>query len=117
MDRRRAHRLYTNLPVEYRVIFHGQAAQLANRAKIKNISHGGAYLECDQPPQLDQGQVGHFTFSSQAGKEESGAIHLAAKAIVRRLDRHHAGACSFGVALEFLAGPLIFYQERELGIN
>jgi hypothetical protein len=117
MEKRRDHRLYTNLPIEYRVIFHDQTGQLASRAKIKNISHGGAYLEFDQPPELTKGLVGHFTFTSLTAQEEAGAVHLAAKAIVRRIDRQNADAFSFGLALEFLSGPLIFYQERSADVN
>jgi hypothetical protein len=116
-ERRRSPRLYVNLPVKYRVILQEPANLIASRACIKNISQGGAYLESDQPLRLSQGQVGHFTFSSLSSQEDFGAIYLAAKAIVRRIDRPHVNPLLFGVALEFLSGPLIFYQERSSGIN
>jgi hypothetical protein len=37
-------------------------------------------------------------------------INLAARAVVRRLEGETEGAYPFGVALEFLSGPLISYQ-------
>jgi hypothetical protein len=117
MERRRWPRLYTNLPVKYRVILQEPANLIASRASLKNISQGGAYLESDQPLRLSQGQVGHFTFTSLSSQEDFGAIYLAAKAIVRRIDRPHVNPLLFGMALEFLSGPLIFYQERSSGVN
>jgi peptide methionine sulfoxide reductase MsrB len=111
MERRQEHRLYTNLPIECRAVLQDQGTTFATQARMKNISRSGAYLECDTQPQLFQGEIGHFTFSSPAGQPESGAVRLAAKARVRRLDRHHGGRASFGLAVEFLSGPLIFYQE------
>ncbi len=111
MERRQAQRLYANLPMECRAVLQDQAITFATLARMKNISRGGAYLECDTQPELFQGEIGHFTFNTPAGQAESGAVRLAAKARVRRLDRHPGGRDSFGLAVEFLSGPLIFYQE------
>jgi hypothetical protein len=111
MERRQSHRLYTNLLIECRAVLQDQASTFASMAMVKNISRGGAYLECDTQPPLFQGEIGHFTFSAPASQPESGAVRLAAKARVRRIDRHHEGRASFGLAVEFLSGPLIFYQE------
>ena len=111
MERRQAHRLYTSLPMECRAVFQDQASTFATQATMKNISRGGAYLECDTQPQLFPGEIGHFTFSAAAGPPEPGAIRLAAKARVRRLDGYHGGRASFGLAVEFLSGPLIYYPE------
>lgn len=109
MERRQSHRLYINLTIECRAVLQDRATT-AIKAIIKNISRGGAYLECDTQPQLLQGEIGNFTFRALFGQPESGAVRLSAKARVRRLDRHHEGRCAFGLAVEFLAGPLIFYQ-------
>lgn len=110
MERRQAHRLYTNLPMECRAVLQDQAGTFTIQARMKNISRGGAYLECDTHPQLFRGEIGHFTFTP-ASKLESGAV-LVAKARVRRLNRHYyEGRASFGLAVEFLSGPLISYQE------
>lgn len=111
-EKRRHHRLYTNLAVEYRVNLSDQAGSISSRATMKNISKGGAYLECSTKPDLSLGQVGHFTFKSlDPGPDQSwGGIHLAARAVVRRLEGETAGTYPFGVAVEFLSGPLISYQ-------
>ena len=111
MERRQAHRLYTNLPIECRAVLQDQGSTFATLARMKNISRGGAYLECNTQPQLFPGEIGHFTFSAPTGPPESGAIRLAAKGRVHRLDGHHGGRASFGLAVEFLSGPLIFYPE------
>jgi hypothetical protein len=109
MERRQSHRLYTCLPIEWRAALRDQASTFAAKAMMKNISQGGVYLECDTQPHLSKGVVGHFTFRASARQQESGAIHLAAKARVRRIDHHHDGRFPFGLAVEFLSGPLIFY--------
>ena len=111
MENRQTHRLYINFAIECRAILQDQESTFATPAMMKNISRGGAYLECDTEPQLFRGEIGHFTFSAPAGQPESGAVRLAAKARVRRIDRHQAGRASFGLAVEFLSGPLIFYQK------
>jgi len=110
MERRRSHRLYTSLPIEYRVILQGQASQSYCQATMKNISQGGAYLECGTQPRLSQGQIGHFTFRSSAAPEDSGCMYLGAKGIVRRIECPKAGGVHFGFAVEFLSGPLIFFD-------
>jgi hypothetical protein len=111
MESRQTHRLYTNLAIECRAVLEDQGTRFATQAMMKNISRGGAYLECDTQPQLFQGEIGHFTFSAPASQPESEGVRLAAKARVSRLDRHQEGRTSFGLAVEFLSGPLIFYQE------
>jgi PilZ domain len=112
-ENRRSHRLYTNLPIEYRVLPHNQFDELSFRGIMRNISRGGAYLECLSPPFKTPGQVFHLTLkSAYPYPERSGMVRLAAKAVVRRLDRPLEGFC-FGVALEFISGPLISYSKLQ----
>lgn len=112
LDKRRFHRVYTNLPIEYRVFFHSQPGKLSNRGTMKNISQGGLYLECCNQPCLIPGQIGHFTFKDFCPvPDQIGSVHLAAKAIVRRIVRPcFEGPYCFGLAVEFLAGPFISYK-------
>lgn len=110
MERRQSHRLYASLPIECRAVLRDQKSTFV-RAMMKNISHGGGYLECDTQPHLIKGKMGHFTFRAPTSQQESGGIHLAAKARVHRTDHHNNGRSSFGLAVEFLSGPLIFYQK------
>lgn len=110
MNRRWSHRLNTNMPVEYRVALHEQERQVSNLATVKNISEGGAYLECDSRPYFIPGQVGYFKLKSIGYTEEFGCIHLAAKVIVHRIDHPVAGEVVFGFAVEFLSGPLVFFD-------
>lgn len=116
LERRQSHRLYINFPVECRVILQGPASQFSSPATIKNISQGGAYLECDSRPQLTTGQMDHFTLKSLSDTEESCAINLAAKGVVRRVKPAKEGD-SFGCAVEFLSGPLICFENRRPVIN
>lgn len=109
MERRQSHRLYTSLPLECRAVLQEKAGTFATKAIMKNISHDGAYLECGTKPDLIIGQVGHFTFRAPASHPEPGIINLAARAKVCRLDHHLDGRFPFGLAVEFLSGPLVFY--------
>ncbi|MCL4501495.1 MAG: PilZ domain-containing protein [Deltaproteobacteria bacterium] len=109
MERRQSHRLYTSLPVECRAVLQDRAGTFAVTAMMKNISHGGAYLCCDIEPNLIEGEAGHFTFRA-ASQQESRTIRLAAKAKICRIDRYPDGPFPFGLAVEFLSGPLIFYK-------
>jgi hypothetical protein len=117
MERRRSHRLYTNLPVEYRLVLADQVSRFASWGMMKNISQGGAYLEVDAPPGLIQGQVAHFTFISLSGTEDAATIRLAAKGVIRRIDRPKRRESRFGLAVEFLSGPLICFNNREALTN
>jgi hypothetical protein len=112
-EKRRFHRLYTNLAIEYRVCLQHRTGSISNRATMKNISKGGAYLECYTKPDLNLGQVGYFTFKPlDPGPDQSWeGIHLAARAVVCRLEGETEGAYPFGVAVEFLSGPLISYKQ------
>ncbi len=109
LEKRQSLRLYTNLPVECRAVLRDQAGTFATRALMKNISQRGAYLECATQPHLIEGVVGHFTFRATAS--QWGGIQLAATARVRRIDQRRDDRSSFGLAVEFLAGPLIFYRK------
>lgn len=113
MERRRSHRLYTNLPVEYRLVLSDQMSRFISRATMKNISQGGAYLEVDSPPGLIPGQVAHFTLRSLSGTEDAAIICLAAKGVISRIDRLNGGDAHFGLAVEFLSGPLVFFNNRD----
>jgi hypothetical protein len=117
MEKRRSHRLYTQLAVEYRLVFSDQMGLFASRAMMKNISQVGVYLEFETPPGLIPGQAGHFTFRSLSGTEDSAAIRLAAKGVIRRIDRPTPGDSHFGVAVEFLSGPLILFDNQDALIN
>lgn len=78
---------------------------------MKNISRGGAYLECNGEACFMPEQVGQFRFRSLTpDSEQVGAILLAAKAIVRRVEPGSAGSSTVGVAIQFLSGPLISYS-------
>ncbi len=110
MNRRWSHRLNTNMPVEYRVALYKQERQVSILATVKNISEGGAYLECDSQPHFIPGQVGYFTLKSVGYTKKFGCIHLAAKVIVHRIDHAAAVGGIFGFAVEFLSGPLVFFD-------
>lgn len=102
LERRQSHRLYASLPLEFRFVRHNRPVTFAARSLMKNISRGGAYLTCSTRPDSADGEVGYVDFKSPT-------VHLAAKAIIRRQDRHPDSQFSFGLAVEFLSGPLIFY--------
>ncbi len=108
--KRRFQRLYTDLPIEYQVLSNQVAEPQFCSGTMKNISRGGAYLETRTSPQLSPGQVVHLTLKSLATYPiKSGIIHLAAKAVVLRVDPPTEASRGFGIAVEFLSGPLISF--------
>jgi hypothetical protein len=109
MEKRRSHRLYTDLPIALCVSFRHCPGRFDGRATMKNISRGGAYLEIVGQPGFQPGQIGRFTFRALSPWSSPGqTIQLVAKAVVRRIDS--TAAFSLGLAVEFLSGPLIAYQ-------
>jgi PilZ domain len=105
MIERRAHtRVYISLPMEYQVQFEDSA--WASKATFKNISQGGLYFECENLPQLKRGIVGDFTFNTIPPRYSFINSPIKAQAVVKRIESGLAGSSKFGVAVQFLTGPL-----------
>ncbi len=107
MVERRAHiRFYFSLPMEFQVKDPDSEESWESRAVLKNISQGGLYFECESVPQLKRGNVADFTFTTTPAKYSFINSPIKAQAVVKRIEPHVAGSTNFGVAVQFISGPL-----------
>jgi c-di-GMP-binding flagellar brake protein YcgR len=106
IERRQHSRIYISLPMEYQVQLNDTDDAWASRAVLKNFSQGGLYFECETLPQLKRGNVAEFIFTTIPAKYSFIKSPIRAKAVVKRIEPHVAGSANFGVAVQFLTGPL-----------
>jgi hypothetical protein len=106
MGRRENIRFYVSLPMEFQVRAPDSKTSWESRAILKNISHGGLYFECETVPQLKRGNEAEFTFTTTPLKYSFINSPIKAQVVVKRIEPRVAGSCNFGVALQFLSGPL-----------
>jgi c-di-GMP-binding flagellar brake protein YcgR len=107
MIERRTHtRIYISLPMEYQVQFEDAEDSWASKATLKNISQGGLYFECENLPQLKRGSIAEFTFNTIPARYSFINSPIKAEAEVKRIETHVAGTSNFGVAVQFMSGPL-----------
>ena len=106
MERRQHIRFYFSLPMEFQVQVSDSEESWESRAVLKNISQGGLYFECETAPQLKRGNVGEFTFTTEPPKYSFINSPIKAQAVVKRIEPRVAGTANFGVAVQFLSGPL-----------
>ncbi|MCX5891848.1 MAG: PilZ domain-containing protein [Deltaproteobacteria bacterium] len=106
MERRQHIRFYFSLPMEFQVQVSDSDESWESRAVLKNISQGGLYFECETAPQLKRGSVAEFTFTTEPPKYSFINSPIKAQAMVKRIEPRVAGSDNFGVAVQFLSGPL-----------
>jgi hypothetical protein len=106
MERRQHIRFYFSLPMEFQVQLADSDESWESRAILKNISQGGLYFECETAPQLKRGSVAEFTFTTEPPKYSFINSPIKAQAVVKRIEPRVAGTANFGVAVQFLSGPL-----------
>ncbi|MCL4501205.1 MAG: PilZ domain-containing protein [Deltaproteobacteria bacterium] len=106
MERRQHIRFYFSLPMEFQVQLSDSDESWESRAVLKNISQGGLYFECETAPQLKRGSVAEFTFTTEPPKYSFINSPIKAQAVVKRIEPRVAGSDNFGVAVQFLSGPL-----------
>ena len=106
MERRQHIRCYFALPMEFQVQVSDSEESWESRAVLKNISQGGLYFECETAPQLKRGNVGEFTFTTEPAKYSFINSPIKAQAVVKRIEPRVAGSDNFGIAVQFLYGPL-----------
>jgi len=106
MERRQHIRFYFSLPMEFQVQVSDTDDSWESRAVLKNISQGGLYFECEALPQFKRGNVGEFTFLTEPRSYSFINSPIKAQAVVKRIEPRVAGTENFGVAVQFLSGPL-----------
>jgi hypothetical protein len=106
MERRQHIRFYFSLPMEFQVQVSDSEENWESRAVLKNISQGGLYFECETAPELKRGHIAEFTFTTEPPKYSFINSPIKAQAVVKRIEPRVAGSENFGVAVQFLSGPL-----------
>jgi hypothetical protein len=106
MERRQDIRFYFSLPMEFQAQVSDSEESWESRAVLKNISKGGLYFECETAPQLKQGNVAEFTFTTEPPKYSFINSPIKAQAVVKRIEPKMAGSDHFGVAVQFISSPL-----------
>jgi hypothetical protein len=107
MDKRQSPRHYVSLPIEYQVSLQDSVDSWSSQAVLKNISLGGLYFVSDGPPSLQPGNVADFVFKFLHGNPNPLITReIRGKGMVKRVVPPNERSPNFGVAVEFLSGPL-----------
>lgn len=106
MEKRGQTRIYFSLPMECEIHMPDTQQSWASRGLLKNISQGGLYFECEAAPQLKRGNVAEFIFATTPPKCSFIDSPIKTQAVIKRIDHRVAGAFKFGVAIQFLSGPV-----------
>jgi hypothetical protein len=103
-DRRQHIRFYFSLPMEFEVQMPDSPESWKSRARLKNISKGGLYFECEAPPELKRGSVVKFSFTTKPPKYAFINSPVQAEVMIKRIEPHVMGSGeNFGIALQFLS--------------
>jgi c-di-GMP-binding flagellar brake protein YcgR len=112
MERRLFPRIYTSLGFEYQVQLQGSKDTFSNRAVMKDISIGGLYFMSETAPILKPDDIADFIFKFQPDQANPLIPHkIEAKGKVKRIEQPTKESSDFGVALEFLSGPVFIYAD------
>jgi len=112
MERRLFPRIYTSLGFEYQVQLQGSKDSFSNRAVMKDISIGGLYFMSETAPILQPDDIADFIFIFQPDQANPLIPHkIEAKGKVKRIEQPTKESSDFGVALEFLSGPVFIYAD------
>ena len=111
MERRLFPRVYKSLQFEYQAKLQGSEDSFSNQAVMKNISIGGLHMS-ETAPVLQLDDIADFIFKFQPDQANPLIPHkIKAKAKVKRIEQPTKESPLFGVALEFLSGPVFVYAD------
>jgi hypothetical protein len=111
MERRLFPRVYKSLQLEYQAQLQGSEDSFSNRAVMKDISLGGLHMS-ETAPVLQPDDIADFIFKFQPEHAKPFTPHIIkAKGKVKRLEQSTKESSDWGIALEFLSGPVFLYAE------
>ncbi len=103
MERRRYARLVVPLSTHYRACLPESGEVRQGQCVTRDISLGGAYLYCNSPIPLDQGQTLDLTIAAPLPYLDlPDTPHLKTQGKVLRLDPPGSGSPQWGMAVAFL---------------
>ena len=113
MERRQFPRVYKSFRFEYQAELQGSECFLiSNLAVMKDIGLGGLYFMSETAPILQPGDIADFIFKFQP--EHAKPLiprKIKAKGKVKRIEQPTKESSDFGIALEFLLGPVFVYAD------
>jgi PilZ domain-containing protein len=111
MERRLFPRVYKSLQLEYQAQLQGSEDTFSNRAIMKDISLGGLYMS-ETAPVLQPDDIAYFIFKLHPDQAKPPIPRkIKAKGKVKRIEQPTEESSDFGVALEFLSGPIFIYAD------
>ncbi len=112
MERRLFPRINASLQLEYQAILPGSEVSFARPAVMKDLSMGGVYFISETAPLLQPDDIADFIFEFQPGQANPLIpLKIEAKGKVKRIVHPANGSSAFGIALEFLSGPVFIYAD------
>jgi hypothetical protein len=111
MERRKFPRVYQSLQFEYQAQLQGSKESFSNWAVMKDISLGGLHMS-EAVPKLQPDDIADFIFKFQPDHANPLIPQkIKAKGKVKRIEQPTKESPNFGVALEFLSGPVFIYAD------
>ncbi|MEW6658368.1 MAG: PilZ domain-containing protein [Thermodesulfobacteriota bacterium] len=104
MEKRKHPRLPKCLPLEFEVGRSKSAKPSKRQGVLGNISLGGMFFQCKEPPKVEQGQVLEFTVAISSGPlaaDHHEVSYFKGEGAVVRVDHPKEGSPFFGIAVQF----------------
>jgi c-di-GMP-binding flagellar brake protein YcgR len=111
MERRQFPRVYRSLQFEYQAKLQGSKDSFSNRAVMQDISMGGLHMS-EAAPRLQPDDIADFIFKFHPDQANPLIPYkIKAKGKVKRIEQPTKESPNFGIALEFLSGPVFVYAD------
>jgi PilZ domain len=111
MERRLFPRIYKILAFEYQAQLQGSEDAFSQQAVMTDISIGGLHMS-ETAPRLQPDDIADFIFKFQPDHANPLIPHkIKAKGKVKRIEQPTKESPNYGVALEFLSGPVFVYAD------
>jgi hypothetical protein len=104
MDHRKHPRLPKCLPLEFDVGPSKSAKSPKRQGVLGNISLGGMFFQCKEPPKMEQGQILEFTVAISSGPQTPDhheVSYFKGEGSVVRVEAPKEGSPFFGIAVQF----------------
>ncbi|MGC2692254.1 MAG: PilZ domain-containing protein [Desulfobaccales bacterium] len=112
MEQRQFPRVYKSFRFEYQAKFQSSKKFFSDLAVMKDISMGGLYFMSETAPMLQPDDIADFIFKFQPEDAKSPIPRMIkAKGKVRRIEQPTKESSDFGIALEFLSGPVFVFGD------
>jgi hypothetical protein len=119
MDHRKHPRLPKCLPLEFEVDRSKPSKPPKCQGVLSNISLGGMFFQCKEPPKVEPGQVMEFTVAMASGPlaaDHHEVSYFKGEGAVVRVEHPKKGSPFFGIAVQF-SQPLSLTEVMETNVQ